>query len=221
VIHGFVREPNAKITSFDPPGSISTKAVSINAKGTITGYYQLANMSVHGFVRRAGGTIVSFDPPESTGTIVTAINNAGAITGSYTANGRTFGFVRRAWGKIESFDVPGSTGTFPTSINDDGAITGSYGDNSGGHGFVRSPEGMITSFDVPNEIGCVQSPALFVPPPPEHKSGTSDYGFLLYVGEYLWFGHWVGTLPVMRLETSPVPRLVPSRQLYSTYLLPN
>ena len=74
VIRGFVREPDGKITSFDPPGSISTRALSINSRGAITGYYQEANMRVHGFVQRAGGTILSFDPPESTGTFPASIN---------------------------------------------------------------------------------------------------------------------------------------------------
>jgi hypothetical protein len=162
---GYVRDPEGNYTSFDPPDSTSTKAVSINATGTIAGYYQVANMSVHGFLRRPGGTIESFDPPESTGTIVTGINKAGAITGYYTvANGRTFGFVRRPGGTFETFDVPGTLVTvlpvifgFPvssltpaSSINDKGAITGSYRDNSGSHGFVRSPEGIITSFDLPS-----------------------------------------------------------------------
>jgi len=81
VIHGFVREPNGHIFSFDPPGSTSTKAVSINATGIIAGYYKVANMSVHGFVRRPGGPIESFDPPESTGTIVSAINTREQLRG--------------------------------------------------------------------------------------------------------------------------------------------
>jgi hypothetical protein len=50
VIHGFVREPGGKITSLDPPGSISTKPVGINASGIIAGSYSDTN-GMHGFVR--------------------------------------------------------------------------------------------------------------------------------------------------------------------------
>ena len=69
VLHGFVRRADGTLISFDPPGSISTRALSINARGSITGAYFDANNRVHAFVRRPGGEIVSFDAPESTGTI--------------------------------------------------------------------------------------------------------------------------------------------------------
>jgi hypothetical protein len=145
-----VRQPNGTIVTFDPPGSTSTKAVRINATGTIAGYYQVANMSVHGFVRQPNGTIVTFDPPGGTGITVTDLNDAGAITGNYTASGRTFGFVRDTNGNFTSFQAGFST--FPTSINAAGAITGEEMDASGtsGHDFVRAPGGSITLFDPPS-----------------------------------------------------------------------
>jgi hypothetical protein len=55
-IHGFVRRDElGKPISFDPPGSVQTMALSINAKGDITGPYLDANNRSHGFVRRPGG----------------------------------------------------------------------------------------------------------------------------------------------------------------------
>jgi len=152
VTHGFLREDNGTITSFDPPGSTSTTALSINAVGAITGYYQRANGRVHGFVRHPTGHITSFDPPESTGTYPASINYSGAITGYYTkADGRRFGFVRDAAGTITSFD-PGIYSN-PTSINDQKVIAGTYAGNTGSSGFLRSPGGTITLLNAPNVCG--------------------------------------------------------------------
>jgi len=49
--HGFVRASDETITTFDPPQSGSTQAVSIDAKGSATGYYFLNQY--YGFVRAA------------------------------------------------------------------------------------------------------------------------------------------------------------------------
>jgi hypothetical protein len=156
-LHGFVRSLEGNFTSFDPPGSISTKPQSINASGAIAGYYNEANQIVHGFVRRPNGNITSFDPPGSISTMALSINSEGAITGYYhEANNVVHGFVRRADGTIVTFDAPESTGTFPVSINDRGAITGSYNFANSGRafGFVRESDGKFTTFDsgIPTSI---------------------------------------------------------------------
>ena len=39
VYHGFVRDDDGNITTFDPAGSYYTVAVSINPRGAITGSY--------------------------------------------------------------------------------------------------------------------------------------------------------------------------------------
>jgi len=152
--HGFVRDPGGSLTSFDPPGSISTIALSINTGGAITGYYNESNLLLHGFVREPNGTITSFDPPGSTLTNAVGINANGTITGSYVdANNRYHGFVRRPGGTIVSFDPPKSTGTMVTSINTAGAITGVYTVASGRtFGFVRQPRGTFERFDVPGTL---------------------------------------------------------------------
>jgi hypothetical protein len=54
--HGFLRAPNGKFTTFDPPGSqITTSPSAINPSGAITGSYYDANYFVnflqHGFLR--------------------------------------------------------------------------------------------------------------------------------------------------------------------------
>ena len=49
--HGFVRDRDGKLTTFDPPGSTSTYPASINDAGAITGSYSGASGVAHGFLR--------------------------------------------------------------------------------------------------------------------------------------------------------------------------
>jgi hypothetical protein len=49
--HGFVRDRDGKLTTFDPPGSTSTQPTSINDAGAITGFYADASGVTHGFLR--------------------------------------------------------------------------------------------------------------------------------------------------------------------------
>ena len=50
VYHGYLRTPDGKITTVDPPGSTGTLPYGINDSGAITGYFFDANNVVHGFV---------------------------------------------------------------------------------------------------------------------------------------------------------------------------
>jgi hypothetical protein len=153
--HGYVRDPEGNITTFDPPGSVNTQAFSINARGAITGYYNESNLVIHGFLREPNGRFTSFNAPDSISTKAVSINAVGAITGYYQrADGSVHGFLCHPTGHITSFDPPGSTGTFPVGINYSGAITGYYTKADGRqHGFVRDAAGKITLFDgVPTSI---------------------------------------------------------------------
>ena len=78
---GFVRDPEGNATSLNAPGSIATSPQSINAGGTITGFYNERNTVLHGFVREPNGTVTSFDPPGSTITRAVSIKAKGAIAG--------------------------------------------------------------------------------------------------------------------------------------------
>lgn len=142
VDHGFLRQSNGTIKTFDPPNSTRTTPQAINFLGQITGYYEDTNNVVHGFLRQPNGGIITFDPTGSINTQATAINLEGQITGFYaTADGVYHGFLRGRNGNIESFDAPGAAnaGTFPKDINDLGQIVGYYQDaNFVLHGFVRS-----------------------------------------------------------------------------------
>ena len=85
IFHGFVRDKDGIITSFDA-GPNFTIPTSINPKGTITGSYQDASRVTHGFVRDKDGTITTFDVPGagSNGTFPASINPSGEITGIWT-----------------------------------------------------------------------------------------------------------------------------------------
>ena len=156
VIHGYVRAPNGKITTFDAPGADTTDAnfgtfpAGINLFGTIEGNYIDASSVSHGFVRAPDGNITTFDAPgaDTTGTFPSTLNDFGVITGVFLdSNGIFHGFVRNPDGKFKTFDAPGAdltpgdfNGTFPVGINLFGQITGYYIDaQSVAHSFVAVP----------------------------------------------------------------------------------
>ena len=154
-----------QIITFDPPGSILTLAMAINAAGTITGVYLDANNVGHGFLRAPDGTFTQIDVPGAgtragQGTQAESINPTGATAGFWVdASYAVHGFLRTPSGIIAKFDVPGagtgaSQGTYAYNINPAGEIGGVYLDeNSVFHGFLRAPDGNITTFDVPGRAG--------------------------------------------------------------------
>jgi hypothetical protein len=111
VVHGYLRSPRGKITTFDAPGEgpqglgcSADCSMGLNDFGAITGYYLDAKNVYHGYLRSPEGTFTTFEAP-------------GADTTAGDFNG-----------------------TFPVSINDWGVITGYYIDkNNVYHGFLRFP----------------------------------------------------------------------------------
>jgi hypothetical protein len=171
VIHGFLRSPDGKFTSFDPPGSTLTVPVGpLNLEGAIVGYYLDSSLLFHGFVRWPNGKIDTFVGPGScnTGTPTGCygsgaynINIFGTSVGAFMDDSGNFvqrGFLRRANGAITTYEPP-EAGTGPyqgviwnqvTGLNDSGALTMAYlAANNVYHGFVRSPEGKYKTFDAP------------------------------------------------------------------------
>ncbi len=109
VYHGFLRNPFGHFTTFEAPGADATSGsfngsfpASLNAFGTITGYYVDANSVYHGFVRDPFGHSTTFDAPGAdmtpdsfNGTFPVSNNDLGAIAGYYEdANFVYHGFVR-------------------------------------------------------------------------------------------------------------------------------
>jgi hypothetical protein len=106
VNHGFLRDKNGAITTFDDPGAGTvpgslegTYPFGINTNGAITGWYVDGADVNHGFVRDNGGAIVEFDVPGAgtdpgQGPYPFSIAPNGAVTGfSYDADNVVHGFV--------------------------------------------------------------------------------------------------------------------------------
>jgi hypothetical protein len=167
VPHGFLRNPDGHIISFDAPGAglgfgldQGTVAYSINDWGEIAGQFQDSNYVFHGFVRYPDGSFNTFDAPGAgtgafEGTAAQGINSAGDVTGIYSdANGLSHGFLRDRNGTITTFDAPGAFQFMSTgigeAINSGEKITGYFADaNNVVHGFLRDRNGVFTTFDAP------------------------------------------------------------------------
>jgi hypothetical protein len=139
------RYPDAKLTLFNPEGSIWTSTASIDDMDSVAGYYEDGGNVDHGFVRAHDGTIFTFDPQGSIGTYAQSINKKGSVTGEYyDSDDIAHGLVRTSDGTITTFDPQGSIATIALSVNNKGSITGEYDDGSQDHGFVRTSDGTIT-----------------------------------------------------------------------------
>jgi hypothetical protein len=153
VRHGFLRDKNGVIATFDVPGAgLGTFGGGFTPNGTIMGNYFSQDTLSHGFLRDNNGGFLSFDAPGAgtnpgtfEGTYPFGINPSGAITGWYVdGDDMNHGFIRDENGAFTTFDVPGA-GTGPGqgprvfSIAPNGSVTGHFNDPSNVvHGFVRS-----------------------------------------------------------------------------------
>jgi hypothetical protein len=121
--HGFVRDKDETITTFEAPGAgpIGTFPPNINSSGEITGIWTtgvLHNTVLHGFLRDADGIITEFDTPDAgfNLTAPTGINPSGEVTGRCRdAHFMFHGFVPAADGTFTTFDAPNAdiNGTAP------------------------------------------------------------------------------------------------------------
>ncbi len=166
VFHGFLRDRNGVITTFDAPGAGTganqgTLSFAISPRGEITGFYFDGTDAVHGFLRDKNGVITTFDVPGAgTGP------GQGTFGGGFTPNGIMgvyadadsvyHGFLLDKNGAVTTFDAPDAgnvpgffQGTVPWAINTNGEIAGYYTDGTNvNHGFVRDKHGAIVEFDV-------------------------------------------------------------------------
>jgi len=154
VLHGFVRDPQGAITTFDGPDAGNTAGNGsvgemIDDAGTIPGVSLDNNGLNHAWIRYSDGTFVTFGvtgagTASGQGTLATVANVGGTSGGNYfDADGVGYGFVRFCDGTIITFDVPGqgtASGqgvTATNSINDEGVAVGWYVDaNGANHGFI-------------------------------------------------------------------------------------
>ena len=86
--HGYLRNSNGSILTFDVPGAVNTTVANgVNDLGQIAGYYYDGSVS-HGYLRGSSGIFLTIDHPAlgfpfTTNTYLYGINNAGTIVGSY------------------------------------------------------------------------------------------------------------------------------------------
>ena len=86
---------NGTFTPFMVPGSISTNAWDINARGDIVGVYVDAAGGTHGYVRTDAASFTTIDVPGAAATRAFGINARGDVVGTYTKAGVTRGFIAR------------------------------------------------------------------------------------------------------------------------------
>jgi len=170
-VHGFLRCPDGKFTTFDAPGDDGQGTIAngpANLEGAIPGFFMDANLLWHGFVRSPDGHFAIVTAPDACtggisvncdGTGVYNINIFGMSVGAYVDNNLVaHGFLRSADGTLKTFEAPGA-GTGPSQgtiffqvagLNNSGAVTASYCDANGVfHGFLRGHDGHFTTFDAP------------------------------------------------------------------------
>ena len=166
---GFLRDPDGTFTEFTAPkprgGTLfGTFPLSINADGTIVGYYVIGVNNIsqsHGFTRTPDGKFTTYDVPGALSTSLQSINDKGDIAGDYYVdeNGTSHGFLLTANGSLSRFDVPGAgpghpgnpKGTYVVGMSPSRVITGTYNNSQSrfDHGYLRSQDGTITTFDFP------------------------------------------------------------------------
>ena len=162
--HGFIRNENGKITTFDCAQSVKKIIpASINSAGDITGFYVDTEGVTHGFIRDFDGSFSPFDIPEAgqgsgQGTSPHCINALGDIVGNYIdSKGVSHGFTRtKSSGDLVILDVPeagteNNQGTYTMCMNSAGDLAGFYiDDNNIQQCFMwKSNSGDMVPLDIP------------------------------------------------------------------------
>jgi probable HAF family extracellular repeat protein len=208
-VHGFIRDGDGRITTFDLPFPYLHNISDINDRGQVVGYYDDPSRPFNlagGFLREPDGEIVKLDVPGTLSTAPHCINNKGHVVGSYVdagaepnpdgtiPQGVIHGFVWKE-GRYTTFDVDGSVYTAPFGCNDRGQITGGYQDAQGNeHGFLLT-NGRTTTLDAPGRIdniawGINNRGEVIIPEPAVRlsyqvattapdPSGDTSFGFVL------------------------------------------
>jgi len=151
--HGFLRQPDGTLATFDVPGAQNTVPAGISAAGVITGSYYPPKHGAGGFVRAADGTITTFTVPGGPFTEDLGANSKGWSVGDYARNvhAELQAFFRSPSGATTEFSVPEAMGTRAVAINRSRTIAGVaiINGQQDVKGFVRSPHGDITLFGDP------------------------------------------------------------------------
>jgi uncharacterized membrane protein len=159
-VHGFIRQPNGRITTIGLPGFDDTAPTDINNRGQVVGKTDDAQGRRVGFLREPGGRVTTIVlPGRAEMDKVLAVNDRGQVAGTWddrpespTVEPGTRHGVVRDRGRLTRFDVPGSLATGALGINNAGHITGAYDDAAGRHHGFLLRRGRYTTIDAPGRM---------------------------------------------------------------------
>jgi hypothetical protein len=163
-VHGFVRDAEGNLASFDAPGSnnytsFQTIPTSINSKGDIVGYTQYPKDLLTAFLRDSNGDLTILEAgtkyPNYSGIFPVAITDDGLIIGEWQYNdgtgaSQTYGFIRDLQGGYTSFNFPAASSTIAVAVDPQGSIIGN--DESENQGFYRLRDGTFGSVIPPGAV---------------------------------------------------------------------
>ena len=139
VEHGFVRDREGNIATFDVPGAANTFAYRINAGGKIVGWYTDTAQNMNAFARDPSGELSVLPGGQSCSAV--GINERGAIILSCGAGP----FLRRPDGALKPIELPHDclsdqiNREIPTAINSTGVVAGLCATATGNRGWVGMP----------------------------------------------------------------------------------
>lgn len=143
--HSFtVSKKGVLSATFDPPGAISSLAVTVIASGAVAGSYTDSGGVGHGYSLDKKGTYTTIDFPGAIFTFVGGANAEGDEVGEYVDTSNVAHSFLVSNGAFTSFDPSFSGVTVTLSdasgINPPGVIVGLYLDSANAvHGYIRTP----------------------------------------------------------------------------------
>jgi hypothetical protein len=141
--HGFILS-SGKFTSIDPPDSVFTRPLHIDANGNVMGIFTNSKDRHLAFLRKADGTYNVIKPPRSSyadaknfvlGTGVAGMMQILQDSGS-DSKARMASYVYESNGKNYTIDVPGADWTRILNSNSSGFVIGTYKQGDVYHGFM-------------------------------------------------------------------------------------
>ncbi len=136
--HSFTVSKKGTLTSFDPPGAVSSTASTVNPSGAVVGAYTDSGGVTHGYLLYHG-SFTTIDFPGSILTFAGGNNPEGDIIGEYIDAAKVAHSFLLSNGVFTSFDPPGATLSDASGINPGGTIVGLYVDSANAvHGYIRT-----------------------------------------------------------------------------------
>lgn len=150
-IHGFLRQPDGTLATFDVADTRVTSFVTgLSAKGVVSGWWS-DGIFINGFTRAVDGTITGFRAPRAQRTTVYGANAKNWLVGEWSQKAHTPAgpYLRKPSGRIEEFTVPDAAfGAYAVAVNALQTVAGEVevAPNGNSRAFVRTADGTITVF---------------------------------------------------------------------------